>query len=301
MKTFISTNRPPRVSRRGFLGLCVGGACAAGGAALYARHVEPTWLRTLCRDVPMDGLKRTVRIAHLSDFHASDVVPMKLIEEAIDRTLVQQPDLICLTGDFVTRHLFQEERYAHALARLATTAPTYAIFGNHDGGPWAERHGGYQSTQTVGTFLQAAGITLLDNTSIEISVRDQPLRLVGVGDLWSRELDPQRAFAGPSSLPVVLLNHNPDAKTELEPFAWDLMLCGHTHGGQLRLPLVGTPFAPVHDHAFVDGLHRWKKRWIHISRGVGNLHGLRFNCRPEISLLDLQPTNRPDPAPASKP
>ena len=59
------------------------------------------------------------------------------------------------------------------------------------------------------------------------------------------------------------------------------------HGGQLRLPIIGTPFAPVRDKRFVEGLHRWEERWIHITRGVGNLHGVRINCPPEVSLLTL--------------
>jgi predicted MPP superfamily phosphohydrolase len=66
-----------------------------------------------------------------------------------------------------------------------------------------------------------------------------------------------------------------------------LLLCGHTHGGQIRLPFVGTPFAPVRDKRFVEGLHQWDGRWMYITRGVGNLHGVRFNCPPEVSLLTL--------------
>lgn len=84
-----------------------------------------------------------------------------------------------------------------------------------------------------------------------------------------------------------MLCHNPDAKDKLRASAWDLMLCGHTHGGQLRLPGIGRPFAPVRDVRYVEGLRPWEGRLIHITRGIGNLHGLRFNCRPEINLLNL--------------
>jgi uncharacterized protein len=65
------------------------------------------------------------------------------------------------------------------------------------------------------------------------------------------------------------------------------MVCGHTHGGQIRLPLLGTPFAPVIDMRYVEGLHPWNDRQIYITRGVGNLHGLRFNCPPQVSLLEV--------------
>lgn len=114
--------------------------------------------------------------------------------------------------------------------------------------------------------------------------------LIGLGDLWSGDCQPHLAFAKvppPENALRLVLNHNPDAKERLRTFAWDLMLAGHTHGGQLRLPFFGTPFAPVVDKRFVEGLHRWENRWLHISRGVGNLHGLRFNCRPEITLLTV--------------
>ena len=76
----------------------------------------------------------------------------------------------------------------------------------------------------------------------------------------------------------------PDSKEHLRKYPWDLMLCGHTHGGQCDL-VFGTPFAPVRNKRYVRGLHPWNDRWIHTTKGVGNLHGLRFNCRPEVSLL----------------
>jgi hypothetical protein len=103
-------------------------------------------------------------------------------------------------------------------------------------------------------------------------------------------MEPDRAFAGVSRNPdrlVLLLAHNPDSKEEVANRPWDLMLSGHTHGGQLRIPAVGAPFAPVRDHRYVAGLLPWRDRWIHVTRGVGNLHGLRLNCRPEISLLSV--------------
>ena len=65
------------------------------------------------------------------------------------------------------------------------------------------------------------------------------------------------------------------------------MLCGHTHGGECDLAFFGTPFAPVKDKRYVRGLHPWKDRWIHTTKGVGSLYGVRFNCRPEVSLLTL--------------
>ena len=94
--------------------------------------------------------------------------------------------------------------------------------------------------------------------------------------------------AADSKVPAVLLSHNPDTKEGVASRHWELMLSGHTHGGQLRVPWLGaTPFAPVRDKRFVAGLHRWNDRWIHITKGIGNVYGMRINCPPEISFLTL--------------
>jgi predicted MPP superfamily phosphohydrolase len=105
---------------------------------------------------------------------------------------------------------------------------------------------------------------------------------------WEWEIDAPRAFAGiDESRNVVLLSHNPDSKDALDAFPWHLMLCGHTHGGQVIVPLAGPIFAPVADKRYVAGLKPWGDRQIHVTRGVGNVGGVRFLCRPEASLLLL--------------
>ena len=97
----------------------------------------------------------------------------------------------------------------------------------------------------------------------------------------------RRALQAPPGTTTLALLHNPDGKDQIADHSWHLALCGHTHGGQLCLPWWGTPFAPVRDHRYVAGLNRWRDRWIYTTRGVGNLHGVRFNCRPEVRLLTL--------------
>ena len=129
---------------------------------------------------------------------------------------------------------------------------------------------------------------LLHNENCEFQSKGRTFHLVGLGDLWAGELDPVRAFPAPSPNRVILLSHNPDTKDLLEDYQWDLMLSGHTHGGQLYLPGLGAPFAPVRDRRYLAGLKPWKNRLIQVTTGVGNLYGLRFNCRPEVSLLQLK-------------
>ena len=108
------------------------------------------------------------------------------------------------------------------------------------------------------------------------------------GDLWPDEIESNAAFSSVDPhTPVILLAHNPDSKDVLSERTWDLMLSGHTHGGQVRIPFDGPRFAPVTDKRYVAGLAPWGSRQIHVSRGVGNLVGIRFRCRPEVSVLLL--------------
>ncbi len=267
------------------------GLAGLGGAA-YTHWGEPHWLDVGRHEVAVAKTpkKSPLKILQMSDFHSSSFVSLNYLRHAVELGLSLQPDLICLTGDFITAADSQVDGLAKTLAPLAQAAPTFACLGNHDGGWWTKWHGGFADTQVVQALLKEAGATLLFNTRQEISVRDWNVTLAGVGDFWSGAMNPAAVFSAPlagENDATVLLSHNPDTKTSLKSFPWDLLLCGHTHGGQFRLPFIGTPFAPVKDKKFVQGLHRWEDRWIHITRGVGNLHGMRFNCRPEVSLLSL--------------
>lgn len=276
----------PKVTRRQF----VRNSLVAGGAAgLWMRFVEPWWVREAYHTIPLGlgGLK----LLHLSDLHA-DPMPLDFLGQQIDRALAWKPDFICVTGDFITTIYEQWEAYTALLARLSAAAPTFSVFGNHDGGRWA-RLSGYLTTLNVRTMLERANHVILHNTQQEIEVRGRRLRLVGLGDEWAGQMEPVAAFGGPprgrkkGDLPTLLLSHNPDTKDDLAEFPWDLMLSGHTHGGQLSLPLIGEPFLPVRDKRYVRGLYPWNDRWLHITAGLGSLHKARFNCRAEISYLTL--------------
>jgi len=282
-----------RLTRRKFLagalGLPLAGAAAGGG---YMRFCEPHWIEVTVKRVPVRNLDGPVRLVHLSDFHASDVVGLDYIASAVDDALRQEPDLICLTGDYITWDLPERARYTRILAKLSAAAPTFACIGNHDGGRWAGSSHGYSDFKAVQGMLEDAGIRFLFNATTTVGIGGQSLRVAGLGDLWSDDTKPDGVLPRdtPAGEPTLLLCHNPDAKAKLRAYGWDLMLSGHTHGGQLVVPILGLrPFLPVRDTSFPEGLLDWGDRTIHITRGIGNLHGLRFNCRPEISLLELEP------------
>jgi len=203
----------------------------------------------------------------------------------LKKGLSQRPDLICFTGDFVSTNIgFDRNGLVRLLRRAADTDPTYAVLGNHDGGKWLGSRGGTASTQPLAEIVRSAGIRLLHNESVPFG----GLTLVGVGDYWSGEFDPALAFSGANpGMPRVVLCHNPDAKRELRQWPWDLMLSGHTHGGQICVPGVNPVWTPVWDKRFVAGLYKWDRRQLFITRGLGSPKHVRAFCRPEISMLEL--------------
>jgi predicted MPP superfamily phosphohydrolase len=276
------------MNRRRFLQLLLGSAATAGVGWTYARHVEPTNLQTDRLRLPLRGLRAPLKILHLSDLHASRVVPLSLIGEAFERGLAEKPDMVCLTGDFITSGFPEGPEYGSLLATLGRAVPCFACPGNHDGKDG--RRASRPSLRLL-KLLAEAEITLLVNRSLVWDGPAGPVRITGLGDLWAGMTRPHEAwnYQDGNNPPHLVLCHNPDSKELLRNYPWDLMLCGHTHGGQLRIPFLGAPLAPVRDKSMIEGLHSWDGRLIHITRGVGNLHGIRINCPPQINILHLQP------------
>jgi predicted MPP superfamily phosphohydrolase len=280
-------------NRRRFLkGLGFAGIGLAS-TGVYGKTVESEWLEIGRQTIRLSKTpdQKALKILHLSDLHASEMVSLAFIERAIHLGLEQKPDLICLTGDYITRTYKDWDRYAKILSALPATAPTFATLGNHDGGAWCGKHiKGYSDTREVRQLLERGGIDLLDNSVRRVELQGWKLNLVGVGDIWANEFSPEKAFAKSvfaSDSVTTVLSHNPDTKDQLQKYGWDLMLSGHTHGGQVCLPFIGAPVAPVKDKRFIKGLHRWDNRWIYVTKGIGNVFGVRINCRPEVSVLTL--------------
>jgi uncharacterized protein len=253
-------------------------------APAWFRYGEPHWFEITHTRVRLPGVNRK-RILHISDIHISDGMGANDLEPGFRAGLAARPDLICLTGDYVSYTSGFDRTGLLRLLRLAAdSAPTYAVLGNHDGGAWIARSRGSLSTEPMRELLASTGVRVLHNDSAV----EGNLTLVGVGDYWSGELDPERAFrAVAPSTPAVVLCHNPDGKRLLEKQSWKLMLSGHTHGGQARIPGLTPLWAPVADKRFLAGLYPWQGRQLFITRGLGSPKHVRAFCRPEVSLLDV--------------
>jgi predicted MPP superfamily phosphohydrolase len=290
----MSDTTPPvsrKWTRRAFISF---GVTAGTGAAVcaYARHIEPDNFEVNRVSLPREFFPAAagLRILHLTDLHYGRDVPLEMIARAVELGLAQKPDLIALTGDFISGKLRNTEAYAKVLSPLAEAAPTFACVGNHDGMPGGRPGRDETDCAGVGAMLESAGIRFLHNKTETVTVRGSRLKVAGLGDLWAGETRPRgclerAACFAEDETPVLLLNHNPDARAYLMAYRWHLMLSGHTHGGQCGIPFIAKRLAPVKDKSHLEGLREREGRLIHISRGVGNLHGVRFLCRPQVSLL----------------
>lgn len=279
-----ASNRERMMTRRQFLW-----GMAATGVAVSIPAFRGLALELNRRTLGLwnDG-QTPIRIGHLTDLHSSPFVSLRHIRQAIELVVGGKPDLICLTGDFVNDLAPDPDGLADALQLLTAHAPTFACLGNHDGGRWLAERGGPPTPDATVEVLHAAGIRVLRDETEAVRIRDRRILLTGLQDVWSADIRRDRAGFGSESDPRIVLAHNPDTKDVLTNEPWNLMLSGHTHGGQIRLPFFGGRLtAPVMDDRYIEGLLPWQHRHLHISRGVGALGGLRINCPPEANLIDL--------------
>ncbi len=268
-------------------------AALAGALMAYTHLVEPIWLSV--REIPVNvsaAKGDTLRVVHISDLHWGNFVSHDYLKRSFREVARQAPDLILITGDFINKKLEVEAEkadYEEALRGLALAAPTYASPGNHDGGPWAHRIGGYATTDTVRRVLESAGIRWLENTYECLAVKAARVCVGALGDPWAQTVKPG-LFAGEYNAEAadlkVMMMHNPDSREVVRNDDWDLLLAGHTHGGQVNIPFLGAPWVRVHDKTMISGLYEYAGRPVHVNPGVGHAQRrARFNRRPEVSVL----------------
>ena len=240
------------------------------------------------------------RIAQLSDFHYDEdfsVVPLRKAVEVINTV---KPDLIVLTGDFVTAPLFVSRRKkadefvsrrnkaadlidpcAQLLTKLKARLGLYACLGNHDASTDADR---------IFNTLQSHNITVLRNHSVPFEKEGKRLWLAGVDDVINGSPDLDITLQKiPTDEAVVLLAHEPDYATHVAKYSVDLQLSGHSHGGQVRIPFIGAPILPELGVKYSKGLYQVGKLALYTNVGIGTVNlPVRFDCPPEITLITLK-------------
>lgn len=234
------------------------------------------WLRRL--SAAHDGLK----IVHLTDLHHSLFTPLDEIQRAVHLTNLLKPDVVALTGDYVTLSRSYIWPVARALGKLRARLGVFAVLGNHDFGVDADE---------VTDALRAQRVRVLRNAHFALRAGSATLWVLGVDDLWWQADDLRAAMRSvPGRDPKILLCHNPLGIHLAAEHGIDLVLSGHTHGGQVRLPIVGSLYGRSKlGERFVEGWNRLNGTQIYISRGIGKvLVPLRLGCPPEIACLRLR-------------
>lgn len=258
--------------------LILGGGAAYGyGSRFEIERFEITRVPIGIRGLPaaFDGY----RIALLSDFHLYPHVRLEYLRKVFSVASELRPDLIVLTGDFVQDGSEAIFDLAPALASMNATDGLFAVLGNHDiwkGGP------------VVRGGLQSVGIPVLCNRGVALTRNGQRLYLAGVDDALSGVPDLSAAMEGWNGEKVVVLSHAPDvADSFSEDPRVSLQLSGHSHGGQVRFPLIGSPFCPPFGRKYDLGLYRVGGMWLYTNRGIGVTVPIRINCRPEMTEVTL--------------
>lgn len=272
----------------------------------FARRwlAHPDRLEVRRYTTPIEGLQRELeglRLVHLTDLHLGRCVGADYVRAVVERALALRPDMFVLTGDYVENARSPIGLAAELLAPLADRSRSgaiaaLAVLGNHD---W------YAGAERVAAALGSAGLHVIDNSRLFLGrnremepTSDHPdaLCFAGFGDLGHGDTRPHAALGGvdPETARLVLAHH-PDTAEEAvfaqEPSSLriDLMLSGHTHGGQIRLPLIGPPIVPSrYGRKYLGGLVRGPAFPVLVSRGAGmTMLPIRVGAPPEISEITL--------------
>ncbi len=244
----------------------------------------------------LDGLS----IAHISDLHYTGGITRAVFDAVVDCANEMDAELVALTGDVVD-HAHCIEWIGPTLGRLRSRYGAYFVLGNHD-----------KRVRDVAALRRAlgdAGLTDVGGRWLTVEVRGQPVVLAGNELPWfgpapSRSDDPANAKDAPNAAAGarectdtddarrafrILLSHSPDQLAWARQHEFDLMLAGHTHGGQIRFPLVGPVVCPSRwGVKYASGVFHEPPTVLHVTRGISGLHPIRLNCRPELTRLVLR-------------
>ncbi len=288
---------PPLLNRRRIIAAFLAGVIAFLG--LWAFAIEPSSLiineQTITMSVwpqSLDGL----RIAAISDIHAgSPFINEDKLRQVVDRTNALSPDVIVLLGDYMVRDSWHSaqmppEKIAEILRKLEAPFGVYAVLGNHD---WW-----YDVSKTRLAF-ESRGIRVVDNDVVRLEKNGAPFWIVGIADAWSLSDDIEgTAKKIPSGEPAIAMTHNPDILPRF-PTTFVLTLAGHTHGGQVNLPLLGRRIVPSEfGQRYAAGHIQEEGKHMFVTTGIGtSVFPVRFRVPPEIALLTLNSGVKATPSP----
>ncbi len=286
---------------------------------LYPRFIAPYRWHLTRYDMPFANLHPVFngyKILQLTDLHVGKT-RIDYLTRVFDKTMQEKPDLVVITGDLIDYQPAALPLLKQLLTFLLNhphkpAGGILAIFGNHDYHEYSWRHVGPRAAHRaiqkrlvqLIQDLPAPGITLLRNQQHTIT-RQTPegpeahFTIVGLDEMWTNRANAGVAFHNLTlNDPVLCLQHNPDGIDFLQPFPWQWMLCGHSHGGQALFPGLGALYVPMEHRTYLQGFFTFpplpnsppalKHRTMFISRGLGHSTPIRLNCPPEATLFTLR-------------
>ena len=263
-------------------------ACTFLLLGVWAFWLEPDSLTVTEHQLSLNWTaERSLRVAILTDLHVgSPFNGIAKLREAVDRTNAARPDIICILGDLVFGgvlggHFVPPEDIAAELQRLRAPAGVVAVLGNHDG--WFDH-------DRVRDALERVDVRFVEDTATRLNTPAGPLWVAGISDLWTgrHDLGAAMSVVKDDGAPVLLLTHNPDI-FPVVPERVTLTLAGHTHGGQVRLPLAGRPIVPSrYGQRFAAGHVVEGGRHLFVATGLGtSVLPIRFRVPPAVTILTL--------------
>ena len=253
---------------------------------IYVFQIEPLWFEIVSVNLTISNLAPAFdgfKIVQISDLHADTSMNPKKLGKIVNLINQQQPDIVAMTGDFITATLNQQTTLMleAAFKKLSPTAKTLAVLGNHD-------H--YIDPQQIRTLLHNSNVLELNNSAYTLQRGNDTLSIAGVDDFWQEKANLDLVLSQlPPQGAAVLLVHEPDfADISAATQRFALQISGHSHGGQVRIPLRKPPVLPPFAEKYPVGRYKVGKMVQYTNRGVGMvLPAVRFNCRPEITVFTL--------------
>ncbi len=253
------------------------------GAHNDVYDIEVTRHEVIIDDLPpsFDGY----RIAFLTDTHVASFMRRGFYREIVAQVTRFDPDVVLMGGDFVSWQRDIPLMTELLLSDLQARDGVFAVLGNHD--YWA-------GAEQVMEAMRSRGVRFIINRSVMLARGEEKLPLVGIDEIYRGNPDLDAAFSGiPPTAPCLALSHHPDVIDLLGRRRVDLLLCGHTHGGQIRFPFFGPVVVPSrHEAEFASGFHRLGNVLMYVSRGIGAVPPLRILCRPEVATFILRRGHR---------
>jgi len=232
--------------------------------------------------VNLDSNFENLTIAHISDIHAGPYIQRRYVEKVVNIVNSMMPDLVVITGDFSEIDPVDIKWCSEVLSKLKSKIGIYGVMGNHDY---------WNGEALISETLLNKGINILRNEHKAIHIDKSIIYIAGIDDYRVGNYNLSQAVKDiPSSSTTILLSHNPDIVETLDGHKIDLMLCGHTHGGQWQLPLIGPLYlSSKFGKRYAIGFSRFKNTIIYTNKGIGTTFlPFRIFCPPEITMLTLK-------------